>query len=73
MKARELWGGNREREAYGFDAVSHEPMEALDEEEEAKHEKEGDVELITEYGESEERLCDEHPCLVVETLGDGGR
>ena len=59
------------RETHGFDAVGHEPVEALDEEKKAKHEKERDVELIAEYGESEEGLCNEHPCLVVETLGAG--
>ena len=40
-------------------------MEALDEKEETEHEEERDVEFIAEYGEGEEGLGDEHPCLVV--------
>ena len=56
------------RETYGFHAVCHEPVETFDEEEETKHEEEGHVELVTEDGEGEEGLCDEHPCLIVETL-----
>ena len=47
-------------------------METLDEEKETKHEEEGDVELVTEDGEGEEGLCDEHPCLVVQTLEEDG-
>ena len=53
------------RETHGFDAVGHEPVEALDEEKEAKHEEKRDVEFVPEDGEREEGLGDEHPCLVV--------
>ena len=56
-------------ETHGFDTVSHEPMEALDEEEEAKHEEERHVKFVPEDREGEERLGDEHPCLVVKPLG----
>ena len=51
-----------------FDAVGHEPVEALDEEQKPEHEEERDIELVAEYGEGEEGLGDEHPCLVVQTL-----
>ena len=63
-------GRVRDERTHGFDTVGHEPVETLDEEEKAEHEEEGDVELIAEYGEGEERFGDEHPCLVVQTLED---
>ena len=66
-----LTGGGTE--TYGFDAVCHKPVEALDEEEEAEHEEEWDVELVAKDGEGEEGLCYEHPCLVVQTLRQGER
>ena len=53
------------RETYGFDAVGHEPVEALDEEKETEHEEKGDVEFVAEDGEREEGFGDKHPCLVV--------
>ena len=55
---------------YGFNTVRHEPVEAFDEEQEAKHEEEWDVELVTKDGERQERLCNKHPCLIVEPLAE---
>ena len=54
---------------YGFNTVRHEPVEAFDEEQEAKHEEERHVEFVPEDREGEERLGNEHPCLVVKPLG----
>ena len=53
---------------YGFNTVGHKPMETFDEMEEAKHEGERDVKLITEDGESQEKFGNEHPCPFVEML-----
>ena len=54
---------------YRFHAVCHKPMETFDEQEEAKHEEERHIEFVPEDREGEERLGDEHPCLVVKPLG----
>ncbi len=51
-----------------FDPVISQPMEGLDEEEEAKHERERNVEFVTEDCECKERLCDEEPKTFVEPL-----
>ena len=44
-------------------------METFDEQEEAKHEEERHIEFVPEDREGEERLGNEHPCLVVKPLG----
>lgn len=54
--------------AYRFHTISHEPVEALDEQEEAEHDHEGDVKIVAEDGECQQRFRDEDPCLVVQPL-----
>ena len=54
---------------YRFHAVRHEPMEAFDEQEESKHDDKGYIEVIPKYGEREQGLRDEHPCLIIQPLG----
>ena len=49
-------------------AVSHEPMEAFDEQEEAKHNDERNVKVVPKDGKRQQRFGDEHPCLIIETL-----
>ena len=51
-----------------FNTVQGQPMERLDEEEEAKHEHEWYVEVIAKDGECKERLCYEEPKAIMEAL-----
>lgn len=53
---------------YRLHTICHEPVETLDEEKEAEHQHEGNVEFVSEDSEGEERFGHEHPRLVVQTL-----
>ena len=56
------------RPTHRFHAVCHKPMETLDEQQEAEHDDEGDVKVIPEYRERQQRFGYEHPSLVVQPL-----
>ena len=55
-------------ETYPFDAVGKQPVETFDEEQKTKHERERNVEFITEDGERKQRLSDKEPHAVVKPL-----
>lgn len=44
-------------------------MERLDEEQDSEAHDERSVEVVSEYGESQERFGDEEPHAVIQTLG----
>jgi hypothetical protein len=58
----------RPSRAYPFDPICQEPVKALDEQKEAKHDPELDVEVVSEDGEGKERFGDEEPCSIIQTL-----
>ena len=43
-------------------------METLGEEQHSEQDREGNVEVVSKYGEREERFCDEEPHSIVKTL-----
>jgi hypothetical protein len=53
---------------YPFDAVREQPVKALDKEQKAKHDTKRNVKVIPKDSKREERLRDEEPGSVVQTL-----